>query len=191
MVRLPRSTAYPVLNVTYKRSIMHFWDLGGAASMRSLWDEYLPDAHALVWVIDAPRWAQNTTDTEGAYRDTVCAALFHLVQDAAARNLPILVVAAQLDRLDPNTPADGIEHVSGASVQDHIYTTLLKRWALFVEEDTTAATLKPDWHVVGVSAASGYVCTTHPAMACARSLTPSTRTPCALRPRRLCRSCSR
>ncbi|WFC93631.1 ADP-ribosylation factor protein 3 [Malassezia brasiliensis] len=152
--RIAPTVGQNVLNVQYKRSIVHFWDLGGAASMRSLWDEYLPDAHTLVWVIDAPRWAQNSVDAEGPYRDAVCTALFHLVQDAAARNLPILVVAAQLDRLEPNLPTDGIEHISGAGVQEHIYTTLLKRWALLVEEDTSAATLKPDWDVVGVSAAS-------------------------------------
>lgn len=146
-----------VLDVTYKRSILRLWDLGGAKSMRSLWDQYLPDAHVLVWVLDAPRWVHDSLDDEGPYRSAMCTALFRLVQEAAARNQPIVLVISQLDRLAPDASGPGLVHASSASLQEHVHTTILKQWALFVDEAPAAATLNPNWNVAAVSAATGYV----------------------------------
>ncbi|WFD02845.1 ADP-ribosylation factor protein 3 [Malassezia obtusa] len=155
--RIAPTVGQNVLDVTYKRSILRLWDLGGAKSMRSLWDQYLPDAHVLVWVLDAPRWVHDSLDDEGPYRSAMCTALFRLVQEAAARNQPIVLVISQLDRLAPDASGPGLVHASSASLQEHVHTTILKQWALFVDEAPAAATLNPNWNVAAVSAATGYV----------------------------------
>ena len=30
-----------------------FWDLGGQSSLRSIWEKYIPDAHAMVFIVDS------------------------------------------------------------------------------------------------------------------------------------------
>lgn len=30
-----------------------FWDLGGAASLRGIWEKYYKDTHAIIFVVDA------------------------------------------------------------------------------------------------------------------------------------------
>jgi ADP-ribosylation factor related protein 1 len=30
-----------------------FWDLGGAASLRSIWEKYYAETHAIIYVVDA------------------------------------------------------------------------------------------------------------------------------------------
>lgn len=148
---------HTVLNLTYRRRVLHFWDLGGAPSMRTLWDQYLPDAHVLVWVLDAPHWVDNVAGDEGAYRTAACRALFRLVQEAAARNQPILVLVGQLDRLEQGQTGPELPNVSIAQIKEDVQTTLLEQWARLVDETPSAATLNPRWNVLGVSAASGYV----------------------------------
>ena len=32
---------------------MHFWDLGGNPSVRTLWSKYFDESDAIVWVVDA------------------------------------------------------------------------------------------------------------------------------------------
>lgn len=32
---------------------MHFWDLGGSPSVRTLWSKYYDESDAVVWVVDA------------------------------------------------------------------------------------------------------------------------------------------
>ena len=32
-----------------------FWDLGGQAGLRTIWDKYYAEAHALLYVVDATR----------------------------------------------------------------------------------------------------------------------------------------
>ncbi|WFD42649.1 hypothetical protein MPSI1_001297 [Malassezia psittaci] len=129
-------------------SVLHFWDLGGALSMRSLWDQYLPDAQLLVWVVDAPRWNSNPILEEGPYRTAVSNAFMHLVLSAAARDLPILVVLSQVDQLSTGSAAASI-------LQQDLHTFLLKQWAVLVDRTPSAATLTPDWHLATVSAATG------------------------------------
>ncbi len=35
-----------------------FWDLGGQAGLRSIWDKYFADSHALIFVVDSTRPAR-------------------------------------------------------------------------------------------------------------------------------------
>lgn len=45
-----------VLDLTLKRTILHFWDLGGEKSLRRIWPQYFDQAQALVWVMDICDW---------------------------------------------------------------------------------------------------------------------------------------
>lgn len=35
-----------------------FWDLGGQTGLRSIWDKYFADSHALIFVVDSTRPAR-------------------------------------------------------------------------------------------------------------------------------------
>ncbi len=39
-------------------ALLLFWDLGGAAGLRSIWDKYYADSHALMYVVDSTRPAR-------------------------------------------------------------------------------------------------------------------------------------
>ncbi|SPO27119.1 related to ARL3 - ADP-ribosylation factor-like protein, member of the arf-sar family in the ras superfamily [Ustilago trichophora] len=42
-----------VLELTLPTMHMHFWDLGGSPSVRTLWSKYYDESNAVVWVVDA------------------------------------------------------------------------------------------------------------------------------------------
>ena len=42
-----------VLEVTLPKLHLHFWDLGGSPSVRTLWSKYYDESDAVVWVVDA------------------------------------------------------------------------------------------------------------------------------------------
>lgn len=42
-----------VLELTLLNMHMHFWDLGGSQSVRTLWSKYYDESDAVVWVVDA------------------------------------------------------------------------------------------------------------------------------------------
>ena len=35
------------------KSSLMFWDLGGQTGLRSIWDKYYADSHAILYVVDA------------------------------------------------------------------------------------------------------------------------------------------
>lgn len=39
--------------VDVKRARINFWDLGGQSSLRSIWDKYYDDCHAIMFVVDS------------------------------------------------------------------------------------------------------------------------------------------
>ena len=41
------------MKFTLRDFILNFWDLGGQADLRSLWDNYLEQCHAIVFIIDS------------------------------------------------------------------------------------------------------------------------------------------
>eukprot|EP01080_Neovahlkampfia_damariscottae_P010625 gene10625-3248_t len=42
-----------VCKFTYKKNDLTVWDLGGKKNLRSIWNEYFADSHAILFVIDA------------------------------------------------------------------------------------------------------------------------------------------
>jgi hypothetical protein len=70
-----------------------FWDLGGAAGLRVLWDRYFADAHAVVWIVDA------RSDAEPRARlQTECAReIARVALDKDLQGAPIIVLANKQD----------------------------------------------------------------------------------------------
>ncbi|WFD29302.1 ADP-ribosylation factor protein 3 [Malassezia sp. CBS 17886] len=157
--RIASTVGQNVLDVPYRGSVVHIWDLGGSPSMRTLWDQYLRDAHAVVWVLDAPRWARDAHiagEAQPAYRAAVGDALVRVVQDAASRAQPVIVVVAQMDAVD----ADAVRSLGhGDSVQAalvaHVRATVEAQWAQLQERDAVVATLSPRWDFCALSAKTG------------------------------------
>ena len=48
------------------------WDLGGAPGLRSIWDKYYADSHALLFVVDASQ------PERCAYAHYACSSLLHM-----------------------------------------------------------------------------------------------------------------
>ena len=66
--------ARPVLDLKLSRATLHFWDLGGEASLRRLWGRYFDEADVLVWAMDSRDWAglvadEDTGGSEDEYDD--------------------------------------------------------------------------------------------------------------------------
>ncbi|WFD17996.1 ADP-ribosylation factor protein 3 [Malassezia caprae] len=147
--RLPPTIGQNVLDIPYRRATLHLWDLGGSASMRSLWDQYLPDAHVIVWVVDAPRWASDAAvpgEPEPAYRAAMAAELCPIVAEASARAQPVCVVVTQLDELAPERATPLVQEIEAS---------LTAEWMHRLDDTSLHCTLTPIWLFQGVSAATG------------------------------------
>lgn len=85
-----------------------FWDLGGQAGLRSIWDKYYAESHAILYVVDSA--------DEGRL-DEAKAALEHALVSSELFGAPLLVIANKQDR-------DGA--VSGTVVSDHLGEATLR-----------------------------------------------------------------
>jgi small GTP-binding protein len=74
--------------VDYDSVILRIYDLGGGRRMRAIWPAFLPDSHAIVFVVDS---ADTQRHSEAA--DTLCQLLRH----PAAADKFVLVVANKQD----------------------------------------------------------------------------------------------
>lgn len=54
--RITPTVGQNVINLNLSSCTLHCWDLGGQASIRSMWTRYLEDADGLVWTMDATDW---------------------------------------------------------------------------------------------------------------------------------------
>lgn len=74
-----------------------FWDLGGKAGLRAIWEKYYREAHAVIFVLDA-------ADQErfGDVADTLRRALNHRELDGA----PFLIIANKQDATGASSQAD-------------------------------------------------------------------------------------
>lgn len=74
-----------------------FWDLGGKAGLRAIWEKYYREAHAVIFVLDS-------ADQErfGDVADTLRRALQHRELDGA----PVLIAANKQDSTTASSQAD-------------------------------------------------------------------------------------
>lgn len=155
--RIAPTIGQNVLDLPYNKSILHFWDLGGAVTMRKLWSQYVPDAHTIVWVLDAQLWVDDASvDGEAAptYRAAVLATLFPIAKDAAARRQSIVVLINKTDTLDPEHPDEGARP---SQIAEHVESHILKQWASIMDKEAPANISTPLWSFQSVSAAEAYV----------------------------------
>lgn len=54
----PAFYALSVLELTLPTMHLHFWDLGGSPSVRTLWSKYYDESDAVVWVVDARHFVE-------------------------------------------------------------------------------------------------------------------------------------
>ncbi|BDA47290.1 ADP-ribosylation factor-related protein 1 [Coccomyxa sp. Obi] len=73
-----------------------FWDLGGQAGLRSIWDKYFADSHALIFVVDSTRPARF---------EEARAALFRALSSRELYGAPVLMLANKQDAPDAQPPA--------------------------------------------------------------------------------------
>ncbi|PKI85588.1 Arl3p [Malassezia vespertilionis] len=129
--------------------------------MRDLWKTYLKDAHAVVWVLDAVRWATDAEVVDGActaYRDSILSTLFTFVGDAAERGQPLVIVVSKVDALGPDVKAShGFpqDQVHARGVLEHVRSTIQKRCASFVKENAQRGLPEPQIVFVCASAVTG------------------------------------
>lgn len=99
-----------VFTLTLPSSQLHFWDLGGSASVRSLWRRYFEESHALVWVVDAGDFADLAQDGKGKGKGKTTEAserreeswktLAGLLAHPSLEGLPLLILANKVDAHD-------------------------------------------------------------------------------------------
>lgn len=65
-----------------------FWDLGGQVSLRTIWEKYYEEAHAIMYVID--------TATASSFEDSK-SALEKVIRHEHLRGAPLLIVANKQD----------------------------------------------------------------------------------------------
>lgn len=72
-----------------------FWDLGGQAGLRSIWDKYYAESHAILYVVDSGRacvWFPDACDAAGDFNCALCQPhqqLFHAAQLTSAATVSI------------------------------------------------------------------------------------------------------
>lgn len=77
-----------IARFNYRKSPLVFWDLGGQAGLRSIWDKYFAEAHAIIFVIDA---------SEQHRFDEVKSVLNKVMQHKDLQGAPLLVLANKQD----------------------------------------------------------------------------------------------
>ena len=74
--------------ILYKKKLLRLYDVGGRLEHRKAWKEYLPEAHALMFVVDA---------TEQSRHKDAAMALRHLLQHPCGKDKHVLVLANKQD----------------------------------------------------------------------------------------------
>lgn len=74
------------------KSLLHFWDLGGELSLRSMWREYYGEADCVVYFWDVEKGGQ------GEGRQEAWQGLVQLVEEEQLEGLPLLIVLSRADR---------------------------------------------------------------------------------------------
>mmetsp|Transcript_43020 Transcript_43020/g.99878 ORF Transcript_43020/g.99878 Transcript_43020/m.99878 type:complete len:234 (-) Transcript_43020:50-751(-) len=76
------------------------WDLGGAEGLRSIWDKYYSDAHAIVWVVDSSDPARFAEAKE---------TLAKVTDEPELEGVPLVVFANKCD-LDSALSAEEVQN---------------------------------------------------------------------------------
>lgn len=87
-LKIPPTVGLNLGKLDVSRVRFLFWDLGGQASLRVLWDKYFSEAHAVVWVVDA---------TDPGRFDEISRELVKVASDSALSGAPLILLANKQD----------------------------------------------------------------------------------------------
>lgn len=93
--KIPPTVGLNIGRLQISQQSLVLWDLGGAPNLRSLWDKYTPEAHGLVYVVDA---------AAGARLEEARQVLCDLLSSAELQGIPLLVLANKQDADGALTP---------------------------------------------------------------------------------------
>jgi len=93
--KIPPTVGLNIGRMRVNRQRLIFWDLGGAKSLRSLWEQYYSDAHALLYVVDAADHGRMDESRE---------VLRGLLNNPDLAGIPVLVFANKQDAPGAVTP---------------------------------------------------------------------------------------
>ncbi|EPQ29769.1 uncharacterized protein PFL1_02442 [Pseudozyma flocculosa PF-1] len=155
--RIAPTVGQNVFDLTLPSSHLHFWDLGGSASVRSLWQKYYEESHALVWVVDARDWIGcDDDDDEGGTKDKGKAVqtpedverqtrreeswttLASLLDHPSLEGLPILILANKVDACSATSDSTASQN-EAVAVARRIKRWIGRRMADVAAADTTTA----------------------------------------------------
>ncbi|KAJ8902274.1 hypothetical protein NDN08_006681 [Rhodosorus marinus] len=96
MEPLPASKVAPTVGLNIakfqlKKISYIVWDVGGSASLRTLWDRYLSEADGILWVLDAG---------DGARADEALETLLEILARDEVKGKPTLIAANKEDEED-------------------------------------------------------------------------------------------
>ncbi|CAG8542311.1 12172_t:CDS:2 [Ambispora gerdemannii] len=86
--KITQTVGLNIGKIDLSRARLNFWDLGGQAELRSLWEKYYAECHAIVFVLDS-------TDKE---RIEECKQAFErIITSDMTEGIPILMLANKQD----------------------------------------------------------------------------------------------
>lgn len=74
-----------------KSCTLKFWDVGGQETLRTMWPEYYPQCHGIIFVVDS---------TDRSRIDECSEALRSIIMDEDVEGVPVLMLANKQDRAD-------------------------------------------------------------------------------------------
>lgn len=88
---------FNVEQVRWKKLQLTVWDMGGQDKIRKLWNHYLTNIDALVWVVDS---------TDRHRLNLSCKELHGILEDSSMPKVPLVVLANKQDLDESMTPSD-------------------------------------------------------------------------------------
>ncbi|GAC72170.1 rhoa GTPase effector DIA/Diaphanous [Moesziomyces antarcticus T-34] len=112
--RVAPTVGQNVLELSLPRIHLHFWDLGGSPSVRTLWSKYYDESDAVVWVVDARHFlplhrhsdkvptsqAPDAGTDSFAAREASWKLLSELLMHPSLEACPVLIVANCVDECE-------------------------------------------------------------------------------------------
>eukprot|EP00736_Rhodelphis_marinus_P006980 Rmarinus@m.25285 len=89
--KIPPTVGQNIGRLTVDGCTVIFWDLGGQSGLRSLWQNYYAEAHALIYVIDAAD-ESRFDESKSVFDD--------LLERDDLRDVPVLIFSNKQDKKD-------------------------------------------------------------------------------------------
>ncbi len=114
--KIPPTVGLNIGRVCIDRANLVFWDVGGARSLRSLWERYYGEAHGLLFVVDS---------ADSARLEEARDVLQQLLNNAELAGIPLLVFANKQDATGALTPHEvqarfGLQQADGSSQPQNV-----------------------------------------------------------------------